>query len=259
MKSFRCVKSLSFFFLVLFGLTFSFSSPVFAAEVVGQMIWVRGNVQAIDASNHARTLQRRSLVYEKDTIVTGAGSAQIVFTDNSVVALREGTVFRIDQYKFNPSSPGDSRYVAGIAKGGFRTITGLISKNNPEGYQVNTPVATIGVRGTDYSIYYTPSQGLSVKLDRGAIVVANSGGIAELNAAQNRVYAEIRGLRTAPVVTTQPAPAFRSQPSPVRAVMPPVTGGGAAGTGTTTGAPESTTYTVPSGGPTKQVSGFCIE
>lgn len=228
------------------------------------MVWVRGNVQAFDASNHARTLQRRSPVYEHDTIVTGSGSAQIVFTDNSVVALREDTTFHIDEYKFNPDSPGDSRYVAGIAKGGFRTITGLISKNNPEGYEVNTPVATIGVRGTDYSVFYSAARGLSVKLDRGAIVVANRAGTAELSAAQNRVYAEISGLKTAPAVTNQPSPAFRSQPAPVHTVMPPITNNPATGAGTTTkgtpekGTPESTTYTAPSG-PTKQVNGFCIE
>lgn len=40
-----------------------------------------------------------------------------------------------------------------LVKGGFRTVTGLIGKANREDYRVNTPTATIGVRGTDWIIW----------------------------------------------------------------------------------------------------------
>ncbi len=197
-KSLSCVK---FFFCFFFAISSFFIQQSFAQSAVGQMVWVKGTVQALDTRNQARVLQRRSPIYEQDTIVTGSGSGQIVFTDNSMVALREGTTFRVEQYKFNPGS-GDNRYVAGLAKGGFRTITGLISKSNPDGYQVNTPVATIGVRGTDYTVSYSVSRGLSVRLDKGALFVTNRAGTAELNAARGRVYAEIAGLNIKPVVKT---------------------------------------------------------
>src|SRR5690606_38875231 len=122
-----------------------------------------------------------------------------------LVALREGTTFKIDQYKFNVSTPSENKYVAGVAKGGFRTITGLISKSNPDGYEVRTPVATIGVRGTVYTIYYSPGTGLAVKLDRGALFVANNAGKIELNKARNRVYSETSGLNTKPALTSTPS------------------------------------------------------
>jgi hypothetical protein len=147
---------LNYWVLILLSTLFllSFSHPIFAADQVGQMVWVKGTVKALSVDQTSRTLQRRSPIYASDTLVTGASDeGQIVFTDNSVVVLRSDTEFKIDQYKFNKTSPSEGQYAASVAKGGFRTITGLISKANPDNYRVNTPVATIGVRGTDYSIH----------------------------------------------------------------------------------------------------------
>ena len=240
MKTFSCIKQYYFAFILFFALFLSIAGhSAFAAQTIGQVVWVKGSVQAIDSSNQQRVLQRRAPIYEKDTIVTNsAGSGQIVFTDNSMVILKPGTTFRVDEYKYNPSLPSGSKYVASIAKGGFRTITGFISKANPDGYEVNTPVATIGVRGTDYSIYYTAARGLSVKLDRGAIVISNQVGTVEMN-AKTRSYALIAGLRVAPLVSDKPISSDHSS-------MMSTSGAGAIAPPTKSGA-------------SKTVSGFCIE
>lgn len=47
---------------------------------------------------------------------------------------------------------GASRAIFSLLKGGFRTVSGLIGKINHDEYQVATPVATIGIRGTDYLV-----------------------------------------------------------------------------------------------------------
>ena len=47
---------------------------------------------------------------------------------------------------------GASRAIFSLLKGGFRSISGLIGKINHDEYQVSTPVATIGIRGTDYLV-----------------------------------------------------------------------------------------------------------
>jgi len=116
-KSFFCFKR---FFLLWIGLGLCvFSQSVLSAEIIGQMVWVKGQVQAIDASQHARTLQRRSPIYVQDTIVTGSGSGQIVFTDNSLLALRQGTTFQITQYHFIPPPPNNNKYVGRLIAGGI--------------------------------------------------------------------------------------------------------------------------------------------
>jgi len=223
------MRLLQVLFVFFSGMLFSMSLLAETAAEVGRMIWVNGPAQAISPSHATRSLQRRSPIYEQDTIVTGdSGTGQIVFTDNSVVVLRASTTFRIDQYKFNPSLPNDGKYIASVAKGGFRTITGLISKGNPDGYQVNTPVATIGVRGTDYSIFYMPcnprkgktaktdptcSRGLVVKLSRGKIVVVNPQGQVELNASKGGTFAVVKSLEQPPAITNNQSTLFDSQPS----------------------------------------------
>jgi len=193
------------------------SQGIYAAappHVVGQIVWVKGVVEASNPAHPAkRVLQRRSAVYEKDTIVTSAsGSAQIVFTDKSVVALRPATTFRIDQYQFNHGASHNA-YQSSLIKGGFRTITGFISKSNPDHYHVRTPVATIGIRGTEFTIAYSHSKGLAASLVKGAIVIANEVGQVELNAAKDRVYAEISGLRKMPEVKHTPSSMLKGQPA----------------------------------------------
>ena len=40
----------------------------------------------------------------------------------------------------------------------MRTVTGLIGKQNPDGYMLSTPNATIGIRGTEYdTVFVSPS------------------------------------------------------------------------------------------------------
>ncbi|EKD72402.1 MAG: hypothetical protein ACD_45C00683G0002 [uncultured bacterium] len=246
------LKPFSLFFFIFFGLmVLAYTQSTYAApEPIGQMVWVKGSVQAVTATNETRTLQRRSPVYERDTIVTSAaGSGQIVFSDKSMVALRSSTTFKIDQYKFNQSSKNNA-YVVSLAKGGFRIITGLISKGNPENYRVRTPVATIGVRGTDFTIFYSRSSGLATSLSKGIIVIVNEAGEIELNEKMNRMYAEISGLRTMPVIKSSPSPTLKGQPQIISSVMSPSSFDGGSST-----APAR--MNVPSG-PSRTVSGFCI-
>jgi len=47
-------------------------------------------------------------------------------------------------------APTGSRAFFKLIKGGFRAVSGLIGKVEHNDYRVTTPVATIGIRGTDY-------------------------------------------------------------------------------------------------------------
>ena len=47
-------------------------------------------------------------------------------------------------------SGGSTRAFFRLLKGSFRAVSGLIGKGNQDDYRVSTPVATIGIRGTDY-------------------------------------------------------------------------------------------------------------
>lgn len=130
------------------------------AQVVAKVVWVKGELKAVTPTNEVRILNKASVIYLHDTLMTETNSqAQIVYSDNSLMVFAPNTKLFIDKYEFNPKSKKKSvgKSVMKLVQGGFRAITGLIGKANPDDYTVNTPVATIGVRGTDYMVAWALS------------------------------------------------------------------------------------------------------
>jgi len=141
---------------------------------IGQVVWVKGVVQALTEQNPPRTLQRSSPIYQSDSVVTDkSGSGQITFTDGTLLSLRPNTTIRLVEYKHGGTTPpSEDAFVVDVVKGGFRTVTGVISKNHPDGYEVKTPMGTIGVQGTIYDVLYNAtSKKLTVGIDRGKITI----------------------------------------------------------------------------------------
>lgn len=214
-------------------------------QTIGQVVWVKGEVKAV-VGNQSRALQRRSPVYDKDTIVTDKTSTgQLVFSDNSLVSLSADTAMRIDEYQYGKNVPkGQSKFVASLVKGGFRTITGLIPKDNPDNYQVNTPVATIGVRGTSYAIRFTNGQ-LFAKYLTGRPCIHNKKGEVCLNASE--VYANVSGADVMPVILAHDPGGFQNIPDITSATFSPT-------------APSSFGVTNgPGGSITPKNNSFCIQ
>ncbi len=120
---------------------------------VGYVVLGSGQVVARDASGAERRLKRRSSVYTGDTIVAGSNAfVQIRFSDGGLVSLRSGSEFKIDDYQFKGEEDGSEKATFSLLKGGLRTISGRIGKAHKANYRMNTPVATIGIRGTHYGV-----------------------------------------------------------------------------------------------------------
>lgn len=145
----------------------------------------RGSASATDGS--VRTLAKGDSVYSGEIVHSSANSyVDLKFTDGGYFLLRPNSRFQVVDFvnhsgtietpaaapaptpapsaapQAPASSPaplvateqgdqnGTSRAFFRLLKGGFRSISGLIGKINHDEYQVSTPVATIGIRGTDY-------------------------------------------------------------------------------------------------------------
>jgi hypothetical protein len=213
---------------------------------IAQVIWVKGTVKATLGSAPPRVLARRSPLYAHDVLTTDtSGSGEVAFTDSSVLTLRESTEIRVDEYEFkkDPQGGGTGKEVMSLVKGGFRTITGAIPKANPDSYQVNTPVATIGVRGTDYSAYYSKEEGLMAKVFEGHVYVKNNQGLLELSKELAHLYAVVK-IGEKPVVVPKEPAVFQSQTPPTPVTPSTINGIGKPGGG-------------PAGG-SKTVSSFCV-
>lgn len=227
---------------------------------VGKVIWVKGSFKAIMPNQEERNLQKASIIYEHDTLVTGNNSqAQIAFTDNTLMTFRTDTTFYIDKYKYNASPNNSSHsvgsYVMNLVEGGFRTVTGAIAKNNPSDYKVNTPVATIGVRGTDYSIYVHDGEIYIGYIQGSPCMTSKKSSDVKNNTlclSQDKPYGYIPQNGAIPVPISQRPPVFQEKLPVTPATVAPFSGGAPADSSAPSQAP------VPQVNPTTPITSFCI-
>jgi FecR-like protein len=143
-----------------------------------------GDVTAVNAGGQSRALAKGAQLDQGETINTNNGRAQLRFTDGAFVSLQPESQFRIDQYRFEGKVDGSEKGLFSLLKGGLRTITGLVGRNNRKNYQISTTVATIGIRGTEYTIQY--GQSISGTVGEGEIEVCNGAGC--LNVTDGESY-----------------------------------------------------------------------
>jgi hypothetical protein len=128
----------------------SLLAPVAAAwaDQIGVAVTVRNDVTGQIQSNMVK-IDSGADVFGKEIVkTTPDSSAKIVLKDNTNMNVGPNSVVTLDNFVFN----GDSDYkkaTLGIAKGALRFASGQSDKR---AYELKTPLATIGVRGTDYAV-----------------------------------------------------------------------------------------------------------
>ncbi len=159
--------------IILLGLL---SAPGLASAQAGRFLLAVGDVAVARGQAELRAATGTP-VQPGDTIRVGpASNAQIRMTDESIVGLRPGTVFRIDAYEY--SGQAEARSIFSLLKGGFRTVTGAIGRlHSRERYAVRTPTATIGIRGTHYTVVHCDND--CGGADRGSISNGTYGGVTD--------------------------------------------------------------------------------
>ncbi len=178
--------------LVLGTLCLLFSVSLFAAdnEAAGQVIIVAGPFRILHANNVSVTPRRGDTFYSGDTLITGRrGTAQVRFTDGGVMALTENSQVKVNEYHYEKNSSSD-KSVATLVKGGFRALTGLIAKEEPSAYKIQTPVAVIGVRGTNLGAVLARGR-LFTGVWKGNIIVENNKGTIQLGEGNDYNYSEV--------------------------------------------------------------------
>ena len=135
-----------------FALVLSSFQPALAASTSAAKIqFVVGNVSATSADGKKRMLSKGDHLFEGDTVQSGNnGAAQIIYRDRSRMAVRVNTTFKIETYEYDSKDASKGSSVFSLLSGALRAVTGLIGKVNKERVTINTPLATIGIRGTHY-------------------------------------------------------------------------------------------------------------
>lgn len=131
-----------------------------------------------------------------ETVVTGKdGQVDLHFTDGARVQLRPNTQFRVDEYNYvalgKGKTDGNEKGFFRLVKGGLRVVSGMIGKLRQTRYVMATPVATIGIRGTDYSATLDERNGLLTTVAQGEIVLTNQAGSFSVLEGQSAYVADI--------------------------------------------------------------------
>jgi hypothetical protein len=185
----------------------SFSQTATAA--VGRIYFVHGGVY-IQRGADRIPAEKDMLLEAGDTVVTESdGRVQWRLADDSYFVLRPNSSYKLETYQFpegGAKTGGTAKAAYEFLKGGVRTLTGLIGKADTTAYQLKTPVATLGIRGTDYTLIHCGDcswagpdikSGLYVRVDHGEIEITNQGGSLRVKAGQ---YAYVESDSIAPAI-----------------------------------------------------------
>jgi len=110
-----------------------------------------------------------------DRLRTGAdGHIHVRMIDSGFISVRPSAELHIQAYNYAPQEPAANRVVLLLEKGVARTISGKAGEAARENYRFNTPVAAIGLRGTDY-VVQALSDATRVSVLKGAVTLSAFG------------------------------------------------------------------------------------
>ena len=127
-----------------------FSTNAFG-KVIGDVILQEGN-SVVERKEGDEFNSKIDLdIFSYDTVKTGKGKTAIEFIDETRVDVTQHSKLLIDEFVYDPNTKtGVLSLKASL--GTVRYASGQIAKNSKQNVKIKTPTATIGVRGTDFSM-----------------------------------------------------------------------------------------------------------
>ena len=150
-----------------------------AQEAIGAVSRIQGEASGARAGA-TQALSLNASVFLNETVSTAAATRlEVTFKDNTRLTLGENAKLTLDKYVFNPAAGRGT--IKFRLVGAFRFLSGQVSKLARSDVSVTTPVATIGIRGTEFWGGPIDDQSLGVFLIEGAVRVSNAAGAQILN------------------------------------------------------------------------------
>jgi hypothetical protein len=143
------------------------SSANAAHPEIGSTVAVKNRVTA-ELADEKRRLLKGAKVHQDEILVTGAkSSAEIKLLDDTKLAVGPSARLVLDKFVYDADAPPKSISVT-LAKGAFRFISGTSAK---AAYEIRTPTATMGVRGTVFDVFVADNGESVVLLHEGSVDV----------------------------------------------------------------------------------------
>ncbi|MEM7300892.1 MAG: FecR domain-containing protein [Pseudomonadota bacterium] len=165
------------------------------ATEIGTAIEIKHHVTGTLQDNK-RDLQQNVRVFRNELLETSdKASAEFKLDDDTKLALGPGAELLLDEYVVG-GADGETKVSLSLVKGAFRFMTG---KNKSESYKIQTPSATIGVRGTVFDVYVSEKGEAAVLLHEGEVEVCSRRRSCRKHKKRGHiVHASLAGVVHAP-------------------------------------------------------------
>ncbi len=165
------------------------------AMPVGKLERAKNQVTARTSDQDtARTLVVTNPLFQNETVTTGANArAELRLSDDTSLIMGEKSTVLLDEFVYDANGSA----VINLATGAMRFVSSL--SGHPGKLTIKTPVATIGVRGTDF--WVGPIDGVyGVLLLGGKVDVSNEGGSVTLDTPRTGTLIQGAGIAPGPAV-----------------------------------------------------------
>lgn len=167
----KVARTVVFIFLLVVG-SYVMAQPHQDAEPVGKVVFTAGDAFLQSASGEKSTGAAGTPIYVGTTLSTAANAhMHVQMMDGALLMLRPESSIRLAYYTVDLVNPGNTKILLDMEKGVVRSVTGKGGQANKQGFRLNTPVAAIGIRGTDFTVLASQSIS-SVSLQAGGIIVS---------------------------------------------------------------------------------------
>lgn len=153
-----------------------------AGAAAGRVEFAFGGASVTGADGRTRPATRGAEIDTGDVVRTTDGRVQIRMSDGAYISLQPNTEWGIKNYRFEGRTDGSESAIYSLIKGAMRTVTGLVGRVNRNRYQVGTPTATVGIRGTGGLIQVLPDGSTLVQGTSGIWFLANPSGSIDIPA-----------------------------------------------------------------------------
>ena len=118
---------------------------------IGNVTQQVGNTIIERQAGEKLTSEKGSTIVSYDTVRTGQGKTAIEFLDETRVDVTQNSKLVIDEFVYDPNT-SKGKLALKASFGTIRYASGQIAKNSRQDIKITTPTATIGVRGTDFTM-----------------------------------------------------------------------------------------------------------
>ena len=148
------------------------TSDVEGTALVGEVSLVLGKAYLERTEQQRRQIEAGTPVRVGDSISTSAnGHVHIRFLDDGLVSVRPDSILEVVRYHYDAARPEQSTVKFNLVEGVTRSISGSAARSARQRFRLNTPIAAIGVRGTDF-VVSASTETVRALVNEGIIVMA---------------------------------------------------------------------------------------